>query len=274
MSMITNQSFTQPPVQSREKIPFDFQGTSVEYFKIWIVNILLTIVTLGIYSAWAKVRRKQYMYGNTSVDGSHFQYSADPVKILKGRILVVGFLFAYQFGVKAYPVLILPFMLLFAVLFPWALNKGLTFNAVYSSYKNIRFNFVATYRETFVNVGLTALLVPLTLGLAFPYFIFRMKKHIVEHSCFGQTRFKFNGDAKGFYKVYLGAFGLILVPIVAGFMAIGMSVDSGFHAFIPIVSLFFYFLAYAYIETFQTNYILNHAARAAGCPQLKRRRPP
>jgi len=36
---------------------FVFHGTGREYFKIWIVNLVLTIATLGIYAAWAKVRR-------------------------------------------------------------------------------------------------------------------------------------------------------------------------------------------------------------------------
>lgn len=39
--------------------PLTFTGTGAEYFGIWIVNLLLTIVTLGIYSSWAKVRRLQ-----------------------------------------------------------------------------------------------------------------------------------------------------------------------------------------------------------------------
>ena len=30
-----------------------FTGKASEYFGIWIVNVLLTILTLGIYSAWA-----------------------------------------------------------------------------------------------------------------------------------------------------------------------------------------------------------------------------
>jgi Zn-dependent protease with chaperone function len=37
------------------------------------VNLFLTIVTLGIYPAWAKVRKKRYLYGNTWVaDGFAF----------------------------------------------------------------------------------------------------------------------------------------------------------------------------------------------------------
>lgn len=37
-----------------------FHGKGGEYFAIWLVNALLTIVTLGIYSAWATVRRRRY----------------------------------------------------------------------------------------------------------------------------------------------------------------------------------------------------------------------
>ena len=62
-----------------------FTGTGQEYFGIWIVNLLLTIVTLGIYSAWAKVRKLQYFYRNTQLDGSAFEYHGNPVPILKGR---------------------------------------------------------------------------------------------------------------------------------------------------------------------------------------------
>src|SRR3954471_6399831 len=53
--------------EGSQRHPFIFSGKGGEYFKIWIVNILLSIVTLGIYSAWAKVRNKQYFYGNTQL---------------------------------------------------------------------------------------------------------------------------------------------------------------------------------------------------------------
>lgn len=69
---------------------FIFHGNGKEYFGIWIVNILLTIVTLGIYSAWAKVRNLQYFYGNTELDGASFQFLAKPVTILKGRLIALA----------------------------------------------------------------------------------------------------------------------------------------------------------------------------------------
>jgi hypothetical protein len=45
-----------------------FTGSAREYFRIWIVNLFFTLVTLGVYSAWAKVRKKRYLYGNTRLE--------------------------------------------------------------------------------------------------------------------------------------------------------------------------------------------------------------
>ena len=56
-----------------------FTGRAGEYFGIWFVNLLLSIVTLGIYSAWAKVRTERYFYGNTSLAGANFEYLASPI---------------------------------------------------------------------------------------------------------------------------------------------------------------------------------------------------
>src|SRR5690348_8005620 len=75
---------------------FEFTGRGGEYFRIWIVNLALTIITLGIYSAWAKVRRLQYFYRNTTLYGSSFDYHGDPIAILKGRIIGVGLLVLYN----------------------------------------------------------------------------------------------------------------------------------------------------------------------------------
>ena len=74
------------PAAPRDPEPLSFHGSGREYFRIWIVNLLLSIVTLGIYSAWAKVRRLNYFYRNTRLAGASFDYHASPIAILKGRI--------------------------------------------------------------------------------------------------------------------------------------------------------------------------------------------
>src|SRR5262245_36210186 len=71
-----------PAVPPLVEHPFEFRGEWREYFRIWIVNVALTVLTLGVYSAWAKVRTQRYFYGNTRVAGRAFDYQAQPLPIL------------------------------------------------------------------------------------------------------------------------------------------------------------------------------------------------
>src|SRR5215475_16145459 len=80
--------------------PLRFTGTGSEYFGIWIVNLLLTILTLGIYSAWAKVRRLQYFYRHTELAGTGFDFHGSPTRILLGRIIAFVMLVAYNMSVR------------------------------------------------------------------------------------------------------------------------------------------------------------------------------
>jgi uncharacterized membrane protein YjgN (DUF898 family) len=82
---------------------FRFGGNATEYFGIWIVNLFLTVITLGIYSAWAKVRRKRYFYGNTWLADSNFEYHGNPVAILKGRIIAFVAFVAYSLTTQYSP---------------------------------------------------------------------------------------------------------------------------------------------------------------------------
>ncbi len=204
-----------PPLVATEgadprRIRFEFSGRGGEYFRIWIVNVLLSIITLGIYSAWAKVRNKQYFYGSTTLDGASFEYTANPVNILKGRILVVSVLLVYQL-VAAYAPLLAGIMGLGLVfLFPWVVIQALAFNARYSSYRNLRFHFDGRYGESFRYYILWTIFTIFTLGLAYPYAIYLRKGFTVNRSRYGETPFEFNGRARYFYVVYVIAFLVIL----------------------------------------------------------------
>lgn len=128
---------------------FAFTGTTREYFGIWIVNVLLTILTIGVYSAWAKVRRQRYFYGNTHLAGASFDYHARPVQILVGRIIVLLLLAIYNIMLQVFPVVgaIIAVALIFAI--PWFVMRGYRFGARVTSYRNVRFDFAGTYWGAF-----------------------------------------------------------------------------------------------------------------------------
>jgi uncharacterized membrane protein YjgN (DUF898 family) len=75
-----------------------FSGSGAEYFRIWVVNLLLSVATLGIYSAWAKTRRLQYFYRNTQLAGASFDFRGNPKAILRGRLLAVALVAAYHYA--------------------------------------------------------------------------------------------------------------------------------------------------------------------------------
>lgn len=149
--------------------PFTFTGTAKEYFGIWIVNVLLTIITLGIYSAWAKVRRLRYFYGNTQLAGASFDYHARPTQILVGRIIVLVLLAAYNIVLNLLPVFGLVLIPLFLLAMPWFIYRGLRFSARVTSYRNVRFDFKGSYGGAFVAYIVGPLLAVVSVGILVPF---------------------------------------------------------------------------------------------------------
>jgi uncharacterized membrane protein YjgN (DUF898 family) len=203
---------------------FEFRASGAEYFRIWIVNLLLTLATLGVYSAWAKVRRLQYFHGSTSLAGSPFGYHAHPLQILKGRLIAAALFGGYYVAgtVWAWGQLVLTPVLLVAA--PWMIVKSRLFQSRMTSYRNLRFDFREDYRgayRTFLGLGFLAVL---TLGLAYPYFTFARHRFVIAGSSFGQTPFVFAGRPRAFYRAYLAAALFVLLGSPAmGVVAVTLS---------------------------------------------------
>lgn len=192
-----------PAVVDAESLPFRFSGRTDEYFRIWIVNLALTIISLGVYSAWAKVRSERYFYGNTSVGGTPFEYLAEPLAILKGRAIAALLLLAYIGSAQVSPVLNLIVLGLLALLFPWMLTRSLAFRARYSAWRSIRFGFDGGYGGAFKLYIFYPFLTLFTLYLAFPLVARRQTDWMVGHHRYGGTRLSFSGDTAQFYAIYL-----------------------------------------------------------------------
>jgi uncharacterized membrane protein YjgN (DUF898 family) len=234
------------------KVPFEFRGISSEYFKIWLVNIILSIITLGIYSAWAKVRRKQYFYGSTKLLGSSFEYLADPKKILKGRLIVAGIFILYSVLSNFAPIVSGIMSLAFILILPWLIVRSLAFNTRNSAFRNVRFGFKGSVKEAAKVYILWPLLTALTLGILFPYVYYRQKKFVVENTVYGTTPFVFTATSREYYRIYFGA----TIPIIIGIV---LAVTAGYLfppvSVLVILALYLYLLAFFSVKT--TNLLFN-----------------
>ncbi|MFC5474177.1 YjgN family protein [Paraherbaspirillum soli] len=210
-----------PPTSQPQIEALSFSGRGGEYFRIWIVNLLLTIVTLGIYSAWAKVRRTRYFYDNTSVAGSSFEYHGNPIAILKGRIIAVVMIAAYNIAFRISPIVGLITMAILLAVMPWLIWKSYQFKLYNSSYRGIRFGFRGSVGQSYLNYLLLPILSGLSLGLLAPLVHQRTKKYLHSESKFGATHFSFNAGVGAFYKTYLLSFGIALLGYIVIFALFG-----------------------------------------------------
>jgi uncharacterized membrane protein YjgN (DUF898 family) len=207
------------PDAEERRYPVEFSATAGEYFRIWIVNLALTVVTLGIYSAWAKVRKRRYFYGHTRIDGEGFEYRANPIAILKGRLIAFAVFAAFyavgQLAPLYQPLLWVPLLFLA----PWLVVRSLAFNAWNSAYRNIRLRFRGSYGACLRIILGYGLLTLVTLFIAFPFFRRRLTQFIAEHHSYGTTPFTLGEGFKGpFVTAYFAAWGLAMVAMFGVFI--------------------------------------------------------
>jgi uncharacterized membrane protein YjgN (DUF898 family) len=214
---------------ARRRLSFEFKGDTREYFRIWIVNLALTLVTLGLFSAWAKVRKKRYLYSHTLLDGTPFQYLGKPIPILKGRLLATVLALTWYFVFNFEGRLIAPLLLVAVGLLPWIIVRSAAFNARYSAYRNMTFHFSGSY-GAFVTTLLGPLLLCLvTCGLSYPWLRAAFNRYMISRTSFGGADGQLSRQGGEFAGAYLVS-GLGMAALAAGvaiFMGIGQPLLPG-----------------------------------------------
>ncbi len=269
-SNLTDSAATQASAPPRP-LPFTFTGSGSEYFRIWIVNTLLTIVTLGIYSAWAKVRTLQYFYRSTELDGATFDYHGKPTAILKGRAIVFVLFMLYQATAHVSPILSLLLALALAAVFPFLLVRSLRFRMANSSYRGLRFAFTGHDKGGYMVFLVWPILTLLSLYLLAPLAHQRFKHYQHNHTRFGTAPFAFDATAGAFYGVYLRTAGVMLLLLIAGGLlggALAASASGSKAAVVLVFTLMFlgmyagFLLIGPYFLAKMQNLVWNHTTLA------------
>ncbi len=230
-----------------------FSGSGSEYFRIWIVNLLLTLVTLGLYFPWAKVRRLRYFYGNTAVGGHTLDFHGDPMRMLRGLLLVGALLVLYSVASKLSPTAGLIALLIVAGVWPALFRASQQFRMANTSWRGLRFRFNGGLRGAYgamlplfipgaltlaavlftgdgtagrVRSAVEALagLTALAATLLFPLFLWLLKKYQHDHYALGQVQTELRTGAGSFYALALKTFG---VACLAGLVAMVVATVVG-----------------------------------------------
>lgn len=200
-------SETVQPAFLGQSYRFKFHGKALEYFDIWIVNILLTIATLSLYAPWAKVRRLRYFYNNTEFFDRFFDFTGIPTKILIGRLIALGIwgIFALasymELAVAAFGGLFIYLAL------PWLLRATIRFTSRNSKFANSRFYFEGTNKTAYIEFFKGLGIVLFSLGIFAPVVIWLYKRYVINHLYAGQLKFSLNNS----WSDYMSA---VYIPIM------------------------------------------------------------
>lgn len=251
------------PIDDRPR-PFQFTGSGSEYFRIWIVNVTLSVVTLGIYSAWAKVRRLRYFYGHTAIDGGTFGYHASPIAILKGRLVAYGVVFSLAMLSEVAPLVASALYFPLLMVAPIVIVRAFRFRAANSSYRGIRFGYDGMEAEAYRVFLFLPLLLPFTIGLAYPYMVKRQREFFVNESRYGRSAFRLELPTARVYGIYVLAAlvffaAIVLAAVTAGGELRRDNPEMSATAAVMIMALYAVFLSTAVgVRTAFENLVWNH----------------
>ena len=225
-----------------------FTGSGSEYFRIWIVNLLLTLVTLTLYAPFARARRIAYFQNNTIVGGDPLGFHADPWKMFRGYLVVLVLGVGYWAVSNFTPGLAWIALLAFMALWPALWRASLQFRLRNTSWRGVRLSFMGDLKGAYLSLlpfFLPALIFVLFLPevvegeemapevaqrtgilmgavvLGFmalvPWLTARIKRYQHGGYAFAQQRTELRAGTSRFYGLFLKTSGVsLLVALVAG----------------------------------------------------------
>lgn len=191
---------------------FSFTGNGTDLFKIYIVNWLLTIVTLGMYYPWAKAALLKYNYSHTFFDGTPFEFHGTGKEIFKGFIkvvLYVIFVYAVVFGLQflgkpSYMIIGVGLIyLLTFLLIPFAIHGSMRYRSSRSSWRGIHFGYRGNLNELIKLYTMGVLLTIFTFGIYGAWFVNDLRKYIISHLRFGNIKFDYHGQGGAYFWLNL-----------------------------------------------------------------------
>ncbi len=207
---------------TNSKKRFKYFGKGNEFAIIYFKNLLLNIITLGLYYPWAKVERLKYHYKSTQLDTSRFSFHGTGKEVFRGFIkiyilLIIIIISIYGFQ-NSHPFLRMLFIALYyliiVLLIPFAIHGTVRYRSSRSSWKGIHFKYLGHKMELFWKCITGMLLTVFTLGIYSAWFSVDIRKYVIGHLRFGNLSFDFHG--KGGTLFWINLRSAILIYLTLG----------------------------------------------------------
>lgn len=218
-----------------------------ELFGIYLMNLVLMVLTLGIYRFWAKTRIRRFLWGNVEILGDRLEYTGTGKEMFLGFLVVFFLILMPLFGGLAFLdqalageheelraglglVQIIAIVFLVGV----ALFRARRYRLTRTHWRGI----YGGQTGSSVKYGLMGLasyvLVAPTLGLAWPACSVWLTRYEMNNTWIGDEQPEFNPSVKKLYRLFMvpwliGAtsMGLFMFAIFSVLGDLGTSLEGG-----------------------------------------------
>lgn len=207
-----------------------FFGEGSKYFGIIVINLLLTVITLGLYYPWAKAAIRKYMWNETELDDSRFEFHGTGKEMFKGFIIAYALFFglflmvSLNMGGPWMFAAIILFYVGMILLIPIALFGAWRYRISRTSWRGVFGSFSGKLKEFIGIYFLNGLLTIITFGIYAAWMRTKLMEYLFAHSRFGNLDFDFKGKGVDLFVINL-IFGIIfsfgyfmLIALFAGTM--------------------------------------------------------
>ena len=191
-----------------------FTGHGAELFGIMIVNFIFTILTLGIYHFWGKVKVRKYLWSHANVLGNPLEYTGNGLELFTSFLIVFACLMVYSTVLSAVPLMaFLAIPVLFWAIY-FAMYRSIRFRLTRTRWRGIYANLSGSAASFANNVIFLSMGNIICLGFLTPYITARLYRLVLNNVYWGDLKFSFNGTAQPLYKSFFIGMGVAIVAVI------------------------------------------------------------
>lgn len=197
---------------------FIFTGEGSRYFGIWAVNIILTIITLGLYYPWAKAAIRKFFWNETQLEDDRFVFHGTGKEMFRGFVIAYVIFASLIASIYIFPMGILIFYLGLFLLAPIAIFGGWRYRMSRTSWRGIHFSFKGKLGDFLKMYYLNLLLSITTLGIYASWMRVEVMKYLFGHTQLGNYKLDFVGEGGSLFGINILG-GILFYPTLGIYSA-------------------------------------------------------
>lgn len=246
------------------KHAFQYDGRVGTLYGIWLLNIVLNVVTLGIYSFWGRTRVRRYAVASFALDGDRLEYTGTGGELFKGflkalPLIIILYLPLILYPAQQYPLVSLMFIPIIYFVYV-GLYAALRYRLSRTTWRGIRGRLTGSaFKYGAIAMG-AWLATIFSAGVMIPWADRLTTRYLMSHVWFGNTQAEFTHDPDGLWRMHVLTFFVPLAAALAILILLSVAARAGFgstwHWFVVLIApliIFSRFWYMAALRRFQFN---------------------